>query len=241
MDLNGAVVVVTGGRGGLGTTICRVFQEAGSRVMAVDISAIDAPSALSDVIQVTADVSTSAGAAVLTEAAVAAFGRIDVLVNNAAINRLVDYRDLDALTEALWSQMLTVNLTGPFLCSKAVAKVMQAQGQGRIISVASTSGLRPSGSSIAYAVSKAGVIHLTRCLARALAPEILVSAVAPGMMEETGMGERLGPAFRARFKQNAPLGRSVVIADVADVILTLARSDSITGTVVTVDAGSTMA
>jgi len=240
MDLNDAAVLVTGGRGGLGTAICRAFHGAGSRVMAVDISPIDDARASSGIVQLHADSSTADGAVAMTEAGLAAFGRIDVLVNNAAISRVVEYRDLDALTEALWTQTLAVNLTGPFLCSKAVAKVMQAQGQGRIISVASTSGLRPSGSSIAYAVSKAGVIHLTRCLARALAPEILVSAVAPGIMEEPGMGERLGEAFRERFKQNAPLGRSVVVTDVADVILTLARSDSITGTVVTVDAGSTM-
>jgi len=190
MDLNDAAVLVTGGRGGLGTAICRAFHGAGSRVMAVDISPIDDARASSGIVQLHADSSTADGAVAMTEAGLAAFGRIDVLVNNAAISRVVEYRDLDALTEALWTQTLAVNLTGPFLCSKAVAKVMQAQGQGqgRIISVASTSSLRPSGSSIAYAVSKAGVIHLTRCLARALAPEILVSAVPPALWRSQGWG-----------------------------------------------------
>src|SRR5207237_8770759 len=114
------------------------------------------------------------------------FGQIDVLVNNAAINQWVEFSDLDGMTDDLWNRILTINLTGPWLCSKAVAPLMRRQQRGRIVSTSSIAGLRPSGSSIAYAVAKAGVIHLTRCLAVALAPHVPVHSVGPSGVEGTG-------------------------------------------------------
>jgi len=165
------------------------------------------------------------------------FGRIDVLVNNAGINQWVEFTDLDGMTDELWDRILATNLKGPWLCSKAVAPVMQRQQQGRIISVASIAGLRPSGSSIAYAISKAGVIHLTRCLAVALAPHVLVNAVAPGLMEGTGMTVNLSDAFIDDTKRVSLLGRSAKLEDVAAQIVAFARSDTITGQTLPVDAG----
>jgi len=171
------------------------------------------------------------------EAALAEFGRIDVLVNNAGINQWVEFTDLDGMTDDLWDRILNTNLKGPWLCSKAVAPVMRQQQQGRIVSVASIAGLRPSGSSIAYAISKAGVIHLTRCLAVALAPHVLVNAVAPGLMEGTGMTLNLSHAFIDDTKRVSLLGRSAKLEDVAAQIVAFARSDTITGQTVPVDAG----
>src|SRR5581483_3368590 len=135
------------------------------------------------------------GAESLVTAGLAELGAIDVLVNNAGINKWVEFADLDGMTDELWDGILGTNLKGPWLCSKAVAPVMQRQQRGRIVSVASIAGLRPSGSSIAYCISKAGVIHLTRCLAVALAPHVLVNAVAPGLMEGTGMTVNLAEQF----------------------------------------------
>ena len=99
------------------------------------------------------------------------FGRLDVLVNDAAYNVSIPFGDLDNLTLEVWDKIMAVNLTGPMRLTKAVAPIMKAQGRGRIVNIASVAGLSPTGSSIAYAVSKAGLIHLTRCMAVALAPE----------------------------------------------------------------------
>src|SRR5205823_34750 len=136
-----------------------------------------------------------------------------------------------------WNRILTINLTGPWLCSKAVAPVMLRQQRGRIVSTSSIAGLRPSGSSIAYAVAKAGVIHLTRCLAVALAPHVLVNSVAPSVMEGTGMTVNLSEEFIESTRRASALGRSAKLEDVAAQIVAFARSDTITGQTLPVDAG----
>src|ERR1043166_7011712 len=132
---------------------------------------------------------------------------------------------------------MRANTTGPFLCARAVAPVMRSQGHGRIVNVGSVAGFQPGGSSIAYAVSKAALAHLTRCLAVALAPEVLVNGVAPGLMHGTRMTSRLLPDQIQRSTQEAVLQRAVDKDDVADQILAFARSDSTTGQNVVIDAG----
>ncbi|HLQ32568.1 MAG TPA: SDR family oxidoreductase [Chloroflexota bacterium] len=237
MDLANAAVVVTGGRGGLGSRICEAFLEAGSRVMAADIVPTKSGRLIAGAVQRQADTATHEGIRAMVDAAVAEFGAIDVLVNNAGINQWVEFTDLAGMTDELWNRILATNLTGPWLCAKAVAPVMQRQQRGRIVSVASIAGLRPSGSSIAYCLAKAGVIHLTRCLAVALAPHVLVNAVAPGLMEGTGMTVNLSDEFIEGTKHLSVLGRSAKLEDVAAQIVAFARSDTITGQTVPVDAG----
>jgi 3-oxoacyl-[acyl-carrier protein] reductase len=165
------------------------------------------------------------------------FGRIDILVNDAAYNKWIPYPRLDDLRVEDWNQILTVNLTGPFLCIKAAAPLMKRQGGGRIVNVSSVAGLSPTGSSIAYAVSKAGLNHLTKCMAVALAPEILVNCVAPGFMEGTRMSENLSPDYRQRAKQGALLQRETDKEDVAALVVEFCRTDSVTGQTLVVDAG----
>ena len=121
----------------------------------------------------------------MVEQVVKRFGRLDILINDAAYNKSIPFKDLDGLTTEEWSKIIDVNLTGPMHAIKAVAPVMQKQGRGRIVNIASIAGLHPGGSSIAYAVSKAGLIHLTRCMSVALAPDVLVNCVAPGLLEGT--------------------------------------------------------
>jgi 3-oxoacyl-[acyl-carrier protein] reductase len=173
----------------------------------------------------------------MVERILAEFGRIDILVNNAAYNQLVPFKDLDGMTLELWERILRINTTAPFLCVKAVAPVMQRQKRGRIINVTSIAGLAPSGSSIAYAVSKAALTHLTRCLAVALGPEIAVNAVAPGLLRGTKMTARLSPDFVERGLTQSALQKLVELDDVADQVVTFCRSDSTTGQVMVVDAG----
>jgi 3-oxoacyl-[acyl-carrier protein] reductase len=245
MELRGSVAIVTGGTGGLGGVMARAFAEAGAHVALVYLRSTDLAEQRAEelralgvrAIPVQADVSTVAGAERMVEQTLAEFGRIDVLVNNAAFNKWVPFSDLEALTDELWDFILTTNLTGPFRCIKAVAPVMRRQERGRIINITSVAGLNPGGSSIAYAVSKAGLIHLTRCLAVALAPHVLVNSVAPGVMEGTRMTANLDPAYAQRGRERALLKRAAHKEDVADQVLAFARSDSTTGQTVVIDAG----
>ena len=246
MQLAEAVVVVTGGTGGLGSRICRKFAPLGARVAVVYLTRAGPAEQLSKELlaggasaslPVRADVTQADQIDALVECVLATWGRLDVLVNNAAFNQSVPFADLDGMTPELWDTILHANTTGPFLCARAVAPVMRRQGNGRIVNIGSVAGFHPGGSSIAYAVSKAALAHLTRCLAVALAPAVLVNSVAPGLMHGTGMTLRLLPAQVERAAQEAVLRRAVDKDDVAEQVVTLARSDSTTGQNVVIDAG----
>ena len=245
MELQDAVAVVTGATGGLGQRIGRALAAQGAHVagvyqtsqeqakgLAAEWSALGSRSAAFQ-----ADVTDPASIRQMVERILAEFGRIDILVNNAAYNQLVPFKDLDGMTLELWERILRINTTAPFLCVKAVAPIMQRQKRGRIINVTSVAGLAPSGSSIAYAVSKAALTHLTRCLAVALGPEIAVNAVAPGLLRGTKMTARLSPDFIERGLKQSALQKLVELDDVADQVVTFCRSDSTTGQVMVVDAG----
>lgn len=202
MDLKGKVAIVTGGNGGLGQRICHALAQAGCHIAVVYAKSRDQAEEVADALR-THGVRAEPFACDLTdppqvEAMVASveqtLGRVDILVNDAAYNKWIAYTDLDALTLEVWDRILATNLTGPMLCTKAVAAAMRRQGSGRIVNISSVAGLSPTGSSIAYAVSKAGLIHLTKCMAVALAPDILVNCVAPGYIEETRATSNLDPA-----------------------------------------------
>jgi 3-oxoacyl-[acyl-carrier protein] reductase len=158
-------------------------------------------------------------------------------VNDAAYNKWVPFSRLQDLDLETWTKILNVNLTGPFICSKMAAPIMKEQGHGRIVNVGSIAGLNPIGSSIAYAVSKAALTHLTRCLAVALAPDILVNCVAPGFLEGTRMSHNLSPEYQQRARQGALLQRAADKDDVAEVTVEFCRTESITGQTLVIDAG----
>jgi 3-oxoacyl-[acyl-carrier protein] reductase len=165
------------------------------------------------------------------------FGRLDILINDAAYNVSIPFADLDSLTGEVWSKIMAVNLTGPMSLTKAVAPVMKAQGRGRIVNIASVAGLSPTGSSIAYAVSKAGLIHLTRCMAVALAPETLVNCVAPGLLEGTRATANLRPEQVERSASGSLLKKAADKDDCADMVVTMCRTETMTGQTVVIDAG----
>lgn len=246
MRLADAVVLVTGGTGGLGSRICHAFAREHARTAVVYASRDEAAAALVPELCEAGAVDARAFKSDVTDAVRVeqliadvrdAWGRIDVLVCNAAYNQGVPFPNIQALTPDIWDKILHSNATGPFLMARAVTPVMRAQGGGRIVNIGSVSGYKPGGSSIAYAVSKAALAHLTRCLAQALAPEILVNCVAPGLLEGTVMTERMLPEQVQRSREEAVLGRTVDKDDVAEQVVTLARSDSTTGQNVVIDAG----
>src|SRR3954464_12566210 len=165
------------------------------------------------------------------------FGRLDILVNDAAYNKSIPFKDLDNLTYEEWTKIIDINLTGPMLTTKAVAPVMKAQGSGRIVNIASVAGLGPTGSSIAYAVSKAGLIHLTRCMAVALAPETLVNCGAPGLLEGTRATSNLLPEVIERNAAGSLLKRAADKDDCADMVVTMCRTATMTGQTIVIDSG----
>jgi 3-oxoacyl-[acyl-carrier protein] reductase len=245
MELEGAVAVVTGGNGGLGRCICRALVQAGCQVVVVYARSRDEAQAVADQLRATGgraevmacDVTDPRQVQRLVSQVLEVFGRLDILVNDAAYNKWIAFDDLEAMTYEEWHKILDVNLTGPMLCIKAVAPVMRRQGGGRIVNISSIAGLGPTGSSIPYAVSKAGLIHLTRCMAVGLAPEILVNCIAPGYLEGTRATSNLDPAYQARAKAGALLKRAADKDDIADQVVALCRTDSITGQTLVIDAG----
>jgi 3-oxoacyl-[acyl-carrier protein] reductase len=245
MDLRGTVSLVTGGNGGLGRRISRALAEAGSNVAVVCRSSREDAEGVArelramdvDAEVFLADVTAPDEITALYDTVLARFGRIDVLVNNAAFNQSVPFTDLEGLTPELWEQILNANTTGPFLCCRAIAPIMKRQGNGRIVNISSVAGFHPGGSSIAYAVSKAALNHLTRCMAVAMAPDVLVNCVAPGLMDGTRMTTRLRPEQVEIALSGSLLKRAADRDDVADQVVTFARTDSTTGQTVVIDSG----
>jgi 3-oxoacyl-[acyl-carrier protein] reductase len=245
MHLKGTVAIVTGGNGGLGQRICHALARAGSDVAVVYAQSHEGARSVALELRnsgvraeaMACDVTSAAQVQELVSRVLDTFGRVDVLVNDAAYNKWIPFQDLDAMTHEEWEKILAVNLTGPMLCIKAAAAAMRRTGAGRIVNIASVAGLAPSGSSIPYAVSKAGLIHLTRCMAVGLAPAILVNCIAPGYLEGTRATANLNPAYRERAKEGALLKRAADKDDVANQVVALCQTDSITGQTLVIDAG----
>ncbi len=246
MELKGAVALVTGGNGGLGQVICHALAREGVHVAVMyarsreQAEGVAAELAARYGVQAAAfgcDITDGAAIAGLVGAVMARFGRIDILVNDAAFNKAVPFADLDGLSDEVWDTIMAVNLTGPMRLSKAVAPVMKAQGRGRMVNIASVAGLHPTGSSIAYAVGKAGLIHLTRCLAVALAPEVLVNCVAPGLLEGTRATANLRAEQIERSASTSLLKKAADKEDCAEMVVTMCRTETMTGQTVVIDAG----
>jgi 3-oxoacyl-[acyl-carrier protein] reductase len=183
------------------------------------------------------DITDGAAVDVLVSDVIRRFGRLDILVNDAAYNKSIPFNDLDNLTLEVWDKIMAVNLTGPMRLIKAVAPLMKAQGRGRIVNISSVAGLGPTGSSIAYAVSKAGLIHLTRCMAVAMAPEVLVNCVAPGLLEGTRATANLRAEQVERSASGSLLKRAADKDDCADMVVTMCRTETMTGQTVVIDSG----
>jgi NAD(P)-dependent dehydrogenase (short-subunit alcohol dehydrogenase family) len=159
------------------------------------------------------------------------FGRLDILVNNVGIFFAAKFQDL---TDEQWDRILNTNLKSQFLCAQAAAPIMKRHGRGRIINISSLGGLLPWPSYTHYCVSKAGVIMLTRCLARALAPEILVNSVAPGTIQFPG------EARDEDYIERVPLHRTGRGEDIAGAVAYLSTADFLTGQIIAVDGGRTL-
>ncbi|HOB34858.1 MAG: 3-oxoacyl-[acyl-carrier-protein] reductase [Firmicutes bacterium] len=247
MLLSGQVALVTGAGRGIGRAIALALAEAGARVAinyntsaqaALELAA-EIAAAGGEARAWQADVSETDQAAALVDNVLQHFGRLDILVNNAGITR---DNLLLRMGEEDWDRVLAVNLKGYFNCCKAAIRPMTRARRGRIINIASVVGLRGNAGQVNYAAAKAGVIGLTKSLAREVGSRnITVNAIAPGFIE-TDMTRALTRDIREQMLKNIPLGRLGEPADVAGLAVFLAGPGAayITGQVIAVDGGMAM-
>src|SRR6266852_6017127 len=249
MELAGRVAIVTGGGTGIGRATALRLARSGAKAVVVNYSrsAGEAETTAKDVMALgtqaithRSDVADEAQVKTLVASTVDRYGRLDVLVNHAGTTHFIPHPDLDSLTDEVWNEILSVNLKGTFFCCRAAAPELKKTG-GAIVNIASIAAHRASGSSIAYAVSKAGVVQLTRGLALALAPEVRVNSVSPGLVSTRWFSSRFGDEAAAAqeetFAMQTPVQKIATPDDVARAVIALLENDLITGQDLVVDGG----
>jgi 3-oxoacyl-[acyl-carrier protein] reductase len=239
------VAVVTGGAGGIGAAICRGLAEAGASVV-VGYHSSDAPArelALSlpkstyPHAAIRSPVTDSAALARMAIEVASQFGGCDLLVNCAGTTRFVPHSDLDALDDALIDQILTTNVRGPFAAVRALRPLLQRSGAGVVVNISSIAAVSAMGSNVMYCASKAAVDNMTKSLARALAPEIRVVSVAPGLAD-TEFVKSMDVTWRDEQRSRTPLKRLALPQEVADAVIAAAAwLRFTTGSVIPVDGG----
>ncbi|MFQ5584180.1 MAG: 3-oxoacyl-[acyl-carrier-protein] reductase [Calditrichia bacterium] len=247
MDLTEKVAVVTGSTRGIGREIALELARRGAQVMVSGRNPERAREVSQEIISlggeaqfITVDISRMEDAQNLIKNTLEKWERIDILVNNAGITR---DNLLVRMSEEEWEEVIRVNLKGTFNCIKSVTRQMMKQREGRIINITSVVGIMGNAGQVNYAASKAGIIGLTKSVARELASRnVTCNAVAPGFIE-TDMTGTLDENVREKLKEQIPLGRLGIPADIAKVVAFLAGDDAsyITGQVLNVDGGMLIA
>jgi 3-oxoacyl-[acyl-carrier protein] reductase len=241
--LDGKVAVVAGGSGGIGRETCRLLAQEGAKVVigyrnnkdkAAEIAATLAGSGH---IQLPLAIEDGKSIAAFRDQSLAAFGRVDILVNTAGITKPVPHHDLDSLTDDLIDEIFINNWRGVFSTIRAFAPALKASGDGLIVNVSSIAGFTGVGSNVAYCAAKAGIDVMTKSLGRALAPEVRVMAVSPGMVDTTFVPGR-NKEVTDKVAAATPLKRITSPLDVAEAIVACATTLTFsTGSKIVVDGG----
>ncbi len=231
------VALVTGSSSGIGAAVARRLAQDGCTVVVNSRNSVEAGQAVAAEIggsYVQADVADELAARGLVDSVLTAHGRLDVLVNNAGTTQVIRHTDLAAATPEVWRHLYEVNVIAPFVLVTAAEKALR-EARGCVVNISSLAGVKPTGSSIPYAASKAALNHQTRLLAKALGPDIRVNAVAPGLVDTPWTQD--WHEIRALVTAMAPMRRSATPDDVAEMVLGLVRSSYVTGEVVVLDGG----
>jgi NAD(P)-dependent dehydrogenase (short-subunit alcohol dehydrogenase family) len=237
------VALVTGSTSGIGAAIARRLSTDGFSVILHSRSSVEVGHALAlelgSAAYVQADLANDADRVRLIREAIAVWGRLDVLVNNAGMSRVIPHADLAAATPDVWQDLYEVNVVAPFrLVAEAQAALREAAARGKpgcVVNVSSHAGIRPKGASIPYAATKAALNHVTRLLAISLGPAIRVNAVAPGLVD-TPLTANWTEAQQL-WKERAPMRRAASPEDIAQAVAFLVASDYLTGEILLSDGG----
>ncbi|MFJ9597350.1 SDR family NAD(P)-dependent oxidoreductase [Streptomyces virginiae] len=234
------VALVTGSSSGIGAAVARRLSEEGMAVVVNAARSADAgrrlAESLPDARFVQADISDEEQVRRLLDEVAGEYGALDLLVNNAGVTRGIPHKDLEAATGEVWRTILGVNVVGTWQTTVAAMPLLRASGAGHVVNISSVAGVRPAGSSIPYAVSKAAVNHMTRLLAAAVGPEVRVNAIAPGLVD-TPWTETF-TEIRERVREAVPLRRTGTPEDIAELVVGLHRAAYTTGEVVLADGGA---
>lgn len=251
MDLAGRVALVTGGGTGIGRATVLHLAKSGATGVGINYRASKAEAEQTadearrlgaEPFCIRADVRSDEQVRAMVRQVDERFGRLDVLVNNAGVTHWIPLADLEALTDAVWDEILDVNLKGAFRCARAGAELL-AKREGMIINVASISGMQAPAtiSSLAYGAAKAALIHMTRLLAVALAPRVRVNAVSPAFTDTKWLADHFGDAYeeaKTRVASHYPLRRVGTPDDIAGAIVGLITGgDFVTGQTLLIDGG----
>jgi NAD(P)-dependent dehydrogenase (short-subunit alcohol dehydrogenase family) len=243
MQHTAPVALVTGSTSGIGAAIARRLCRDGFAVVLHSRSSAAAGQALAaelgQATYVQADLAREADRSRLVRQALAFRGRLDVLVNNAGISRVIPHADLAAATPDIWLALYEVNVVAPFhLVSEAESALREAARRGRpgcVVNVSSHAGARPKGASIPYAATKAALNHVTRLLALSLGPDIRVNAVAPGLVDTPMTAD--WTAAQQLWRERSPMRRAARPEDIAQAVALLVASDYLTGEILLCDGG----
>ncbi len=231
------VALVTGSSSGIGAQVARRLAADGMRVVVTSRSSVAAGEAVAAEVggsYLQADLSDPEAARLLVADVVERHGRLDVLVNNAGTTRVIAHHDLAAASPDVWRELYELNVIAPFVLVTAAEPALR-EARGCVVNVSSLAGLRPTGSSIPYAASKAALNHTTLLLAKTLAPDVRVNAVAPGLVNTPWTAD--WHDIRDLWTAMTPLRREAVPDDIAEAVMFFVRSSYVTGQVVVLDSG----
>jgi 3-oxoacyl-[acyl-carrier protein] reductase len=248
-SLAGKTALVIGGAGGIGAASARLFAEAGVRVAVTHRADAEAAARAEPLVKampggghivIPADITETATLIAARDAIQRGFGRLDILVNSAGFTKPIPHGDLGALDDDFIDRMFAVNWRGQFAAIRTFAPMLKASGDGLIVNISSIAALNGAGSNIAYGAAKAGIDVMGKSLARALAPEVRVMTVSPGVVA-TGFVPGRGAEFNEKAAASTPLKRIATAEDVAEAVLACATHLSYsTGATIVVDGGRSL-